>query len=395
MKKHIYTFIILHLAVCSALAQSPIVLNTIDLNNLVQKDTLFFAENLEDYSSFGEPKTNFLWDFSDITYQDSGVVISQGANTSTDFPTASFTNASGRVFSAGLRYDTERYSKASTSGVDLVGEAVLEDQILPLQASTGNANDQLVFPKQAIPYGGVEVDRRLPSSFGDSWMSDATRSTNFNITITAFGLNNTPGVYRAYESVMDTVVGWGEVRIRQARTGIVSGKVAVQQVHRKVVRIDSFFLGGNPAPVALTNAFGLVQGGESTRYFCLFYRQGETVPLAFIEYADSDYTEAEEIEIHQDNVMLQTASISSLSTHNKFSVYPNPVKDIINVDLPVGNLSNWSYAITNMQGQNVMQANLGETNTISISNDIANGMYLFTLINNGLVQSSSRIAINR
>lgn len=394
MNKKNYLFLVLHFLVLSALAQSPITLTSLDQNKVIGNDTLMITTNLATFDSYAEPKTNALWDFTDATYEDLVTVTINSANTSTDFPDADISELFFRPFGTGLSYDIEIYSQSTDSKL----ESIAEDEVIPLGGMTGNIDDNLTFPKQLIPYTGTYITRTFPSNMGDNWMSVASRSTLFNISIAAFGLNETPGEYRTTETVLDTVVGWGEAVIKdhpRRNAGRVSAKIPVQQLHRKRVRIDSFYVGGVPAPKALLDAFGLVQGSTTTFYSCYLYRQGELAPLVELYYDESEYKNTEFVRMHYDDFERETASTSRLELQNAVSVYPNPVQNYIYVDLPNEDLNEWSYTITSMQGQVIAKDHFDNDTKINITENVANGIYLLQLHKADIVQSVSRIAIKK
>lgn len=395
MNKKIYLAIVLSLFMHLAFAQNPITLNALDNSTLVQKDTFMDIENYTNYTGWFKAETNHSWDFSSATYIPKRYALTTSENTSNDFPDAIYSGSFFRPFSGPLQFDIEIYTAVNNSIIENVGEAILTDQILPLQSLTGNPNDKLVFPKQAIPYQGTEIERYFPASMGDSWKSENASATNFNLTVEAYGLNSTPGVYKAFETVRDTVVGWGTVTIKNGTSGLVSEKVEVLQIRRSIVRRDSFFLGGSPAPKSLLDAFGLVQGRIETISECFFYRQGNLRPLVSLIYVkNAEFNTLASIEVHQDDFKAKAASVTNLDKQNKVHVYPNPATNYVTVDLPTEATLAWSYRITNLQGQIVQEDVFTNSNTIYFKEFNKNGIYLLEIRKEGNLHSISKITLN-
>ncbi len=140
-----------------------------------------------------------------------------------------------------------------------------------IAALTGGPNDSLVFVGSADVYQGRINLVQFPMTYGSSWSGSYVESTNFELTVAAFGLNHVPGAQKRRHTQHREVVGYGTMMIPQV-DGNPSGNLDVLMM--KVVRSsqDSFFLGGAPAPPALTAAFGLVQGSMAADSFYVFYK---------------------------------------------------------------------------------------------------------------------------
>lgn len=92
-----------------------------------------------------------------------------------------------------------------------------------------------------------------------------TRTTPFEITVAAFGLNNTPGFHKRIAYNDRAVTGSGKL-VMTHPVGQPSDSMDVLLVKATEVRIDSFFVGGAPAPTPLLQGLGLTQGQMATTY---------------------------------------------------------------------------------------------------------------------------------
>ncbi|MCB0579171.1 MAG: hypothetical protein KDD10_07665 [Phaeodactylibacter sp.] len=114
---------------------------------------------------------------------------------------------------------------------------------------------------------------RFPLNFGDSWRYDNTTTTNFNVTVAAFGLQDTPASQVSRDSVNLSVVGYGTL-ILPNPSGIGTVSIEALMIERNRHLTYNYFLGGQPAPQLMLDLFGLQQGRTEniTRYF--FYAKG-------------------------------------------------------------------------------------------------------------------------
>jgi len=154
-----------------------------------------------------------------------------------------------------------------------------------LQLGGGNVID---VPAQSFPISNVRVP--LP-------MTSTTRLTRTNRTATrsfwtipAAGLSQAPMVHVQRIVALDSVVGWGTIRIPVAGSTTGSAPIPVLLEMRRFVRQDSFYLGGQPAPAALLTGSGLTQGGFYREYRHNFYRQNSPQSLLSIGYSDAAYS---------------------------------------------------------------------------------------------------------
>ncbi|MDV7400435.1 hypothetical protein RZS08_53970, partial [Arthrospira platensis SPKY1] len=100
---------------------------------------------------------------------------------------------------------------------------------------------------------------------------------NFNLTVSSFGLNNSPGQFVQYLEKKDSVVGSGDLIIPTLNGASIPYPILLVKSQTNV--IDSVFLGGAPAPAALLMAFGLTQGSSYTDNYYYFYSPNFERPL--------------------------------------------------------------------------------------------------------------------
>lgn len=202
-------------------------------------------------------------------------------------------------------------------------------QYIPAQnysigALTGNTKDTLYIPTQAYQWGTPRRIMQFPFTYQDSWFSLSVRQTNFNLTVTAFGLNKIPGTHLYAIVRQDTIAGWGKMRVYTPNGPSVYYDVLVDQITQ--FAIDSFYLGGSPAPPTILTPFGMTQGQITDVNNRLnVYRKGSFQYLFSTYYGANDHTVTPLGEfVNTDDLVTSTENPNK----DNFSVlvYPNPCR---------------------------------------------------------------------
>lgn len=168
------------------------------------------------------------------------------------------------------------YEEINGTGFYEVG-ATMDAQNISLLPFTGNPNDVLAFPAQNDILPTPRIKMQFPCTFGNSWEDETYYNTIFNLTVTAFGLNNIPGNHKQIVLENSEVLGWGMAMIPKNNGTSIPYKVLYIR-HIETV-IDSFFLGGAPMPANLLAAFGLQQGSSKAYYSYKLYRENTSLEL--------------------------------------------------------------------------------------------------------------------
>ncbi len=201
---------------------------------------------------------NQVWDYSGIPLGTQFSSQNEDATNDPDIPNASI-RVLGNLNFQGFKIPNYVYQSLDETGYKQVGLKSL-DTTFPIDSITGGPNDVLRFPPIARPHEGGTGDLlRFPASYKDKWTDTYIAYTDFELTVGLFGLDQQPGVDKQYLTHTSEVVGYGELII-PLEDGTPSDPVEVLLIKSTTTRIDSFFLGGFPAPDALIGAFGTTQG---------------------------------------------------------------------------------------------------------------------------------------
>ncbi len=347
--------------------------------------------NLIDFTSTAAASptvgTGSTWDYS--AYSGTAVTNSYLPETNTFFTSAGI-DVYSRIFKS-LTHSAFGYfvyaeydfnsSNIKVSGTDI------DAQAYGLAAFTGSSTDSLIIPAQQILLTSPKVVIQFPCTAGSSWSSVSRRVNNFNLTVGAAGLSNTPSQHTYYVHRTDSVIGWGSMRVYTSSGPSMLYSVLMDKVAEYAV--DSFYVGGVPAPTTLLTGLGVAQGQKTDSVFRYnFYRKGSfNYLLSFYYGADATYTTPLNKYMDTGNVAPRNASVNGLQNDNYTTVlFPNPVNgNELNILFSGRNVSDCKYYITDVAGR-IMQTGMPENRQdqihIDLSNNLANGKYVITVTDN-------------
>lgn len=392
MKKKIYLTVIGLLAL-TVTAKAQITITAPPASAANYLDTFAVPNNPNDFKAYATAKTNGKWDFTLAQYPNIQFITLRSTNTSANFPDADYRHSVKYEFAGGLKYDLYEYYNLTSDAITTIGEEIEQEQVLLLDAVTGNPNDKLVFPIQDIPYSEPQIVRKYPETMGSTFTSTRVSTTKLNVTISAYGLNSTPGVRRTYRTAKDSVIGWGTLKTTGISTKAIYDNIPVLQVQHIVTVVDSFYLGGGPAPKALLDAFGLQQGVPQNFYFIDFIGQGELGELVRLDFKTSPFQTVDKVEIQQNRIEQYATGINKLSLQNAINVYPNPItNNKVLVDLPTNHANNnWTFNLTDIFGRSIAAGVISNSGEINMPASMAKGNYILTISNSNGVVSINKL----
>lgn len=365
-------------------SQTPI---TINASDMPVPEGLYNFKNLLNLAPAPVPQKNGTWDYGQIEGEDT-LVLGYYKET---LPV--FIDEGVDVYQSGFKALTQTLGYNVFYEIDFNDTAVLDkmmyidNQAYGLGALTGNNKDSLTIPLQGWQWGSPRKIIQFPFTDNSSWQSVSYRKTNFNLTVTAAALNKAPGVQSYYLVRLDTIVGYGKMRLHTPNGPSKYYDVLVDQSSQ--FAIDSFFLFGQPAPAVLLNAFGITQGqvtGVDNRY--IFYRKGSYVPLAGVNYAADTFTTPTIFFYNTDDLLLSDENVNQQAFTTV--LFPNPLKGTQLKMMVKGlDVSQNTYTITDFLGRIVqsgkVQAN-GELLSFDLSANLTSGQYIVSILD-GLNQA--------
>lgn len=303
---------------------------TIDQNNFPRLagfiDNFVTDRSFETLPSEGP---NQIWDYSGLQREDTSSTAFVDATGDTILSEA-LNYRESFLFLQNLPIHRLAYDGIDENGFYQVGSAISEVHF-SISTVSGGANDTMrAVGKKATFEGRIDF-LQFPVTYEKQWTGSNMERIDFELTVGAFGLNKMPSHLKREETQTRTVVGYGKLIIPQT-DGTPAAPVEVLLLKVEESYVDSFFVGGAPAPLALLDAFGFTQGmgiiAPTSRY--VFYGAGFTSPLLAI-----DFTSGNENVITTYRPQLVTGQTTSIQAINWTSLksYPNPVQagNILNI----------------------------------------------------------------
>ena len=272
----------------------------------------------------------------------------------------------------------------NTSAVEEKG-FYLDRQPYSISSFTGNTSDSIVFSEQGKLLSNPRTFLKFPLTVNTSWSSTTRRAIDFNLTVTSSSLFNTPGQHIYNVMRKDSIIGWGTLRVYTASGPSAAYEVLMNKLEQ--YSVDSFYLGGAPAPTPLLTAFGVTQGQiMNQQYAYQFYRKGSYNYLMRLFYgADNTFTTLASAFIHTDNIA--PTSIKN-ANDNKYQtiLYPNPCQGgLLNILVIGKTISDPIVSIIDMTGKLIQskKTNFQANGTIKLDlgYGLRNGNYALQIMN--------------
>lgn len=273
---------------------------------------------------------------------------------------------------------SEYYTKKTAAGIQRTGSYKLP-QNLGLELFTGSNLDSLKFPGNSVIFEEPAFDIQYPATYGSSWASDYIFTTNFNISVAAFGLNQVPGYQVQNVEFTMEVAGSGTLILPTLDGPSEPFDVLVFKETRQST--DTVYLGGALAPAALLDAFGLAQGQMNIQNRYYFYTENQERPLMVL-YMSEDWVTVTQCFFASDDI---TNSVVTVENTDLAKPYPNPVRQNEAVIFNVPNHGNCVLSVYDQLGQLVatesQQSSSGNTLTWNTSSKTPVGMYIYSIEN--------------
>jgi hypothetical protein len=286
-----------------------------------------------DYTNASIPEAgeNMIWDFSELALSD-GFYTDYVAPSNPLFPEA---NISDPLYLSLLGGLSERegvsFNLLDETGYGYLGDTTPSTSV-SLMPFTGNPQDTLEALSSVRQFSTRKSTIEFPLNYGGSWSYDITSTDDFEVTLQAYNLYNTPAAQITRDSSSYSVAGYGTL-ILPNPNGLGNVSVEALMVKREREITYNYLLGGQPAPPPMLELFNLIQGEkiQSTRYF--FYAKGLPRSAANIRVESNG-----EITLFTipDDLKNLISSSSDLTYTEQVRVFPNPAAggSVLTVEVP-------------------------------------------------------------
>jgi len=321
-----------------------------------------------------------VWDYSSL--KSSSLFVNQFLDASTNTNFANSLNYTSEDLSfQGLPVPSDRYEAIDKDGWYYLGRSI-QDVIYSLATITGDANDSLHFIENNDKFDGRINLLKFPMTYGDNWSESRNEFMNFELTVSGFGINKTPGFDKKHVTDVRKVVGYGKLTIPNA-DGSASLPMDALLIKSTQTIIDSFYLGGAPAPKPIMDAFGLTQGSSSTTSFYIFYKADYGFPVLNVNLDENNNTTGA---AYRTKASEPTSSVNSF-TLTASTTYPNPIEagQLLNIQIQ-SPLNTATISIYSIEGrlvstQNNINGNAGNFQ-MEIPKNLAQGLYMIQMEDN-------------
>jgi hypothetical protein len=285
--------------------------------------------------------------------------------------------------------DTQRFVKPNTEGVSLfpLGNLTFPadsnkaipfyrktDTLMTLIGSKGYSF-QGYFIRIPLYLNTPIQDRRAPVRMGDTHTHNAGFRSAFPSTLAPDSLLRT-SPFLVPDSVQitsdgvrfDTLDAWGILElpdgnypvVRERRKENIKAKIEIKYGNKAWQDVTTFILAG------LTEPF------RNQRFYTYFWSNNMPQPLMVIESDSLNNILSVQYKYNPKTVGVAESIVEKID----FNIYPNPVSDMLQIDIPKEKQEDTYLQIINMQGQYVYFQNITHKKNISIvANHWAQGVY--------------------
>ncbi|MBO2009233.1 T9SS type A sorting domain-containing protein [Hymenobacter negativus] len=373
----------------AAQAQSAIVLNQTNFPAL--------ASTVELYSQAGTggvttPTTgaNQTWNYTNLT------PLGQPTNSTYTAPIAMspFTGTT-RAYTYNITLGIlsvlgTTYEALTATGLQYQGFRIIT-QRFGLGSITGSSTDSVVVPTQTVPVGTARFV--FPTTTGTVNRQSYRIATTGLLTVGLVGLNRAPLRLVQRVSSVDSVAGWGTVRIPTA-TGTASAPYPALLLRRRVVEVDSFYLGTAPAPALLLAALNLQQGATTYNISDDFYRANSSQPLLSLGYPTSARVAPNAVYYSRETTVVAGTQPELAAQVGGLVAYPNPGNGRT-LTLGAGNGSRQAVQLTvrDLVGRTCAQASAYTGEPTSALTGLPAGVYLVEAEATNRARSTVRVTV--
>ena len=396
MKKILLTLLAGIAASAVATAQKPISLKWQDYGRFPTSDNIIRIGDLLPLSSINIPDTNVLWTIdlsmqagNDFIRRDSLQVINSGGFPGFVYSQKEAMNLGNINYSGSVEFTRDTFS------LNVTGRKIDNSTTVSLDSITGVATDELYIPSQQISMFDQDSILKFPASMDSTWASMSYSAISYEITVAAAQYNRKAFTRNITTEMTGTVIGWGKAQITNyGPNGEPSGPMDVLQV--KVVEVKTSSFGGTINPVVL-NALSLREGGKDTSSYIWLMRKGETTPLLSVRYKGLPSSIPEEAWLQNERIAAPL-SVTTVAAHDNTRIYPNPVRRGSMLFVAGEGAGNWQMRLSSLTGQQVHEVRWTQTQSspqaVQLPQELAEGMYIFQLIQNGQPVKTGRVLVS-
>jgi hypothetical protein len=274
------------------------------------------------------------------------------------------------------------YEKLDATGYAQLGYTTNEAKYSLVNIS-GGAKDSIYLLASAFRYSNPWTYYKFPMTANTVWKTNYKDTTNIQLSVALLALNKAPGMRVSQYTIVDTIVGWGTLKLRNPSGGTALNFAVLLQWETRT-RLDSFFLNGAPAPDLIMGALGLTQGSLTIFQTYNFQGIGFNEPFLYFSTNAAGTTNFVSRAVLP-NLGLTTSSPETPDYAVTTTAFPNPTTEGVTFEFQKSSMPDWNVMIYNASGQivslNRVSAPQGIVNQhITLASSLPSGTYFYNLL---------------
>lgn len=328
-----------------------------------------------------EEGENLVWDYTNMEFaQQVGNIENAGSHP--NFPNANIVEMVNLTFVGSVGQETHFIEELDEEGHKVVGREVFPAQS-DLVFLTASFTDSLNFLGRIDEYKEPLYIVKFPLNYQDTFFSNFTIITPFELTLPFIGFNQAYSEQVAHLSYEYEVSGWGDLILPNPLLGGGKQSFETLLLKRTSTRVDSFYIDSLPADPTLLALLGLGQGQTTKRTNYTFWVKDLNRSALSITVSDAtgDVVGASMSRDVNNFITTSTRNLEELLT---LSLFPNPANQFLQYTFDKKDNYIWSGQLLNSIGQIVVEKELDYakgTQTVSqvLSANLKSGNYYFLL----------------
>ena len=320
------------------------------------------------------PTIDGVWDMSVVIDSTPNIIVRHAPDATHQFADSDFYSLGGYTYLGYLQ------SGVTSVGMQQFG-VLIPKKIFDLYPATGGSHDSLYIDSQNVTFNIPVTKLSFPTGFGSSWQTISYSDMFFHTTYQAYPMMYSAGKLRKYINEIDTVIGWGKMRVLD-ENGLASSFFDVLQIQSTTIVTDSVLMDTPLYNGVVLGIMHLLQGQQKTTFQQYFYRAGTIIPLAKINFTDANFTSPINAITH---VQVNMNLVPEVKMNTKgIKIYPNPVYyPAFTIELP--NIGMWNFELISIDGKVIKNEAVFIKNLhwqYVLPKEITDGVYFLKCIDN-------------
>jgi Secretion system C-terminal sorting domain len=308
------------------------------------------------------------------------------------FATANTQSFVSRVLQGSYGSASWRYFRTDATGFYSLGDSSLFTRYL-----LRNGLDSITYLDQIREFKPAIQYYKFPMSTNTVWKNNSRFVTNILLKVSSLSLNNAPAQHVLITSSIDSVVGWGTLKMRSSTPGVILNFNALL-VRSILIETDSFYFNGTPASSELLSRLELTQVSSTQNSVYFLASKFKAPYLTFLLNNSGSIEDIYRAILPDVGLAVRNEDLENIKVAT--IVFPNPITDRAIFEFEKTSLDDWRIFIYNENGQiiknDLVKAPKGKSqHSINFDNDLPNGAYFYQIIDdNSLIRNTGKLILH-